>query len=85
VAAVLDTYGTRCHLCGHEGAESADHLVPRSDPDRGRALMYVVGNGRPAHHKPCPVCGVRCQLRRKDKPITTAPPLDRLTFFETPR
>jgi hypothetical protein len=87
VAGVLDRYGTTCHLCHHPGATSADHVVPRSQLVRRGLLhlMYDIDNGRPAHHAPCPVCGVRCQLRRKDKPLTAAPPLDRLTFFDTPR
>lgn len=86
VALVLDTYGTTCHLCGHGGAESADHLTPRAELARRGQLdrMYDVKNGRPAHHRPCPVCGVRCQTRRKDKPLTRAEPLDRVRFFERP-
>ena len=79
VALVLDTYGTTCHLCQHPGADSGDHLLPRSTHPH---LMYDVGNGRPAHHQPCPVCGVRCQTRRKDKPLTAAEPIDRVRFFE---
>lgn len=82
VAAVLDTYGTTCHLCGHDGADTGDHLVPRSDPARGEALAYVVANGRPAHHKPCPTCGKRCNIVRKADALTTAEPVDALAFFE---
>lgn len=84
VAAVLDRYGTRCHLCRHEGAESADHLITRSELLRiGRPeLMYAVTNGRPVHHRACPVCGVACNTRRKDAPLTTAEPVDALGFFE---
>lgn len=26
----LDTKGTVCHLCGQDGADTADHVVPRS-------------------------------------------------------
>lgn len=87
VAMVLDTYGTTCHLCHHPGAESADHLTPRSELARRGELhrMYELANGRPAHHQPCPVCGVRCQTRRKDKPLTTAPPADNVAFFEPHR
>ena len=79
VAAVLDTYGTSCHLCGHPGAESGDHIKPRATHPE---LMYVVENGRPVHHQPCPVCGVRCNSRRKAKPLVTAEPVDRVRFFE---
>lgn len=86
VQLVLDTYGTTCHLCGHDGAESADHLTTRAELARRGELarMYDVENGRPAHHKPCPVCGVRCNSRRKDTPLTVAPAVDNVGFFDTP-
>lgn len=67
-ALVLHTYGTTCHLCGHAGADSADHLLTRSTrPD----LAYHLGNARPAHHRPCPTCGVRCNTRRGARPLDT--------------
>lgn len=42
--ATLEAYGTTCHLCGRPGADSADHLIPRSlgGPD-------TLENLRPAH------------------------------------
>lgn len=45
VALVLATYGTGCHLCGQAGADSADHVVPRS---KGGPL-WDLDNLRPAH------------------------------------
>lgn len=45
-AAVLATYGDGCHLCGVPGADTADHLVPRS---KGGA-WWSLDNARPAHH-----------------------------------
>ncbi len=79
VAAVLAEYGTTCHLCRHDQADSGDHLRPRSThPD----LALVVSNGRPVHHKPCPTCGIRCNIVRKAKPLTAADPVDALRFFE---
>lgn len=44
-ARVLEEYGTICRLCGLPGADTADHIVPRS---KGGAL-YDITNGRPAH------------------------------------
>lgn len=44
LALVLAEYGTHCHLCGHAGASTADHLIPRSlGGDNSLA------NLRPAH------------------------------------
>lgn len=44
-AAVLHRWGTECHLCRQPGADTADHLTPRSKggPD-------TLANLRPAHH-----------------------------------
>lgn len=44
-AATLARWGTVCHLCRTEGADTADHLTPRS---RGGA-DDVERNLRPAH------------------------------------
>lgn len=49
---VLAHYGTTCHLCGRDGANSADHVIPRS---KGGAVWDLT-NARPSHHK--------CNLRR---------------------
>lgn len=63
---VLAVYGDVCHLCGHAGADSADHLQTRSArPD----LIYSIDNARPAHHLACPICGVRCNSRRGTRPL----------------
>lgn len=52
-----------CHLCGHPGADAADHVVPLS---RGGA--DDLSNLRPAHHfEPCPVCGVKCNRVKSGK------------------
>lgn len=79
VRAVHNRYGTTCHLCGHEGADSADHLHTRlARPD----LMYDVDNGRPVHHRRCPVCAVACNTHRGTKALAIAPARDELAFFE---
>lgn len=81
VRSVLAEYGDTCHLCLHGGADSGDHLRPRIELPR--SAWYDVANGRPVHHKPCPVCGVRCNSSRKDKPLTQTPNENALAFFES--
>lgn len=48
LAVVLEVYGDTCHLCGRPGADSADHLTPRS-----RYGLDTLDNTRPAHNTPC--------------------------------
>lgn len=52
----LETYGTRCHLCGRMGATTADHIVPRSAGGSDDLM-----NLRPAH--------ASCNYSRQDMPI----------------
>lgn len=62
-AAVLDPRlgGSRiCWLCGHDGADSVDHVVALAF---GGAPLDRA-NLRPAHCQPCPTCGVRCNTAR---------------------
>lgn len=56
IAAALALYGDRCHLCGGSGADSADHVIPRS-----RGGPDTLDNLRPVHHRR----GPRCNLRRR--------------------
>lgn len=45
-AMTLETYGTTCHICGLPGANTADHLIPKSiAPER----TWDLSNLRPAH------------------------------------
>ncbi len=58
--AILLAYTTRCWLCGHDGADQADHVIPRS-----RGGTSELRNLRPAHGTdPCPICGRRCNQAR---------------------
>lgn len=56
VAATLAEYGTRCHLCGGPGADSADHVIPRE-----RGGPDTLANLRPVHHNTPPRCNRRRQ------------------------
>ena len=47
-ALVLRTWGTICHLCWEDGADTADHIIPRS---KG-GPAFDLDNARPAHG-PC--------------------------------
>lgn len=64
-------YGTVCHLCGHDGADSADHLIPISVWPQQPIDPHLM---RPAHGRPCPTCGIRCNRARSAGPIPTALP-----------
>lgn len=52
-------YGTTCHICGQSGADSADHVIPRSHggPD-------TLDNLRPAHRG--------CNTARSNQPLTAS-------------
>lgn len=80
VQLVLAEHGDVCHLCLHAGADSGDHVHPRKTHPE---LAYDPKNGRPVHHKPCPVCGLRCNIKRKAKPLTRPPNVDGLAFFDS--
>lgn len=67
---MFEAYGTVCHICGHDGAGEADHLIPISvDADQPIDPHMM----RPAHgaNAPCPVCGRKCNTERGNKPLTT--------------
>jgi 5-methylcytosine-specific restriction endonuclease McrA len=51
VARVIRRDGGICHLCGQPGADSADHLVPRS-----QGGSDSLTNLRAAHHDVWPKC-----------------------------
>ena len=54
---------TICHICGHEGSDTLDHVVPVT-----RGGSNDVTNLRPAHHTlPCETCGKMCNREKTDK------------------
>ncbi len=75
-----------CHLCGHHGARTSDHIIPARDWPRGPDGRHLPGlddlaNLAPAHGtggsratgwiNPCEECGGRlCNQSRGARPIT---------------
>lgn len=57
-------WGTVCHLCGREGADTADHLITRKQiRDLGLDIdEFDPENLRPAH--------ARCNKSRGARPVT---------------
>jgi hypothetical protein len=77
--AILLAADTRCWLCGHGGAATADHVVGDPDwprlPDGRRVPGFddltnlapahgTMGAGRDRVHNPCPVCRQLCNQVR---------------------
>lgn len=69
-AQVREMWGTVCHLCGHEEAHTADHLVPLS---KWGNQPYDPRLSRPAHGvEGCPTCEVKCNSSRGNRLIANA-------------
>lgn len=59
-------WGTLCHICGHEGATTADHLIPLAVwPEQPLDPKL----SRPAHGtgNPCPTCDRLCNQEKGTK------------------
>lgn len=75
---VILAQSSTCHICGHPDADAVDHVIPLarggsdSDPE----------NLRPAHHKPCPTCGSKCNLQKGDR--AWAPIIRRSSSLDRP-
>lgn len=53
---IIARHGGICHICGHGGADAADHVIPlaQGGPDTEANLL-------PAHHtEACKTCGIKC-------------------------
>lgn len=74
VRKTLETYGYTCWLCGLPGADSADHVIPRS---LGGAV-YDLANLGPSHK--------RCNFARGNRPAEGAGQIveSGLAFFSSP-
>lgn len=66
-ALVLAT-STVCGICGHDGSDSVDHVVPRSVD---LSIAEEITNLQPAHYRPCPVCSRRCNSERGARPLAS--------------
>lgn len=66
---VFAMWGTECHLCGHDRADTADHLVPLS---KWGNQPYDPRISRPAHGiHGCPTCKLKCNSSRGNKLYAT--------------
>lgn len=69
--AMFTLYGTKCHLCGHEGAGDAGHDTALAH-DPGQPLDPTAM--RPVHGalSPCPTCGRHCNQEQGTRPFAAA-------------
>jgi hypothetical protein len=54
-----------CWICGHAGADTADHVFPRAEmtDEQKRTMMFDQRNLRAVHQKPCEICSALSQSR----------------------
>jgi len=78
--ATLLAQSTRCALCGHDGAATADHIISDKDWPRDLATGQrmpgfdalenlqpahgTMGAGRAVKQNPCPTCGQLCNQKK---------------------
>jgi len=71
-AEMFAIYGDTCHLCGHPGARTADHLVPvaldADQPIDPHDMRPAHGSGG-THPNPCPTCRRHCNQERGTKAV----------------
>lgn len=82
--AKLLAINTTCALCGHPGAQTADHIIPdkywpRDANGKRQPGFDELDNLQPAHGtmgnqavNPCPICGKLCNQVRGTKMVTSA-------------
>lgn len=66
-------WGYTCHLCGHEDAHTADHLIPLSvwsnQPYDARLARPAHGVVQPDGSEGCPTCYVKCNSSRGNRQL----------------
>lgn len=68
-ALVLYAYGTKCWLCGQDGATTVDHVVPV----QWGGSVWDIANMRPAHLSCNQARGNRTRHARHRTVVATAP------------
>ena len=72
--AITLAQSTICWLCGHDGADTVDHVL---SPMRG-GDWYDLDNLRPAHGvRGCPVCERKCNRAKGTKTVAEMGPRSR--------
>lgn len=63
-----------CYICLHAGADTADHVFPRTEmtDEQRRRMMFDKANLKAVHHKACPICSALAEARGF-KPIRCNP------------
>lgn len=63
-----------CYICWHPGADTADHVFPRTEmtDEQKRTMMFDPNNLKAVHHAPCSICSALAETHGY-KPIRCNP------------
>lgn len=78
--AIVLANSDRCHLCGHLGAKTGDHIISVADWPPGLPGLNAITNIAPAHGtrgpwgaNRCPTCRKLCNQVRGTKALASQP------------